>query len=159
MQMTITINDNINYLDVNIRHIYGDLKTQVAHHLNTEPYSLPYVFGHQQRQYRTLARAALIRATQCYINVSDFANELKEIQLSFQYNRFADDFFIYKFQLFLEEFNSTELELHKGDAYYNQSLYDDLRQNVYNYNQRQKKTKIKRFRQQTIQYRWKHDDI
>jgi hypothetical protein len=136
----------------------GDLKIQVPHDLYTEPYSLPYIFGHQQRhKSRTLARAAFIRATRCYANVPDFANELQDIQLSFQYNKFEHDFFIDKFQLFLEEFDATELEkLHQGEAYYDQSLYDYLRQNVYNYNQQQKREKLKRLQRQTRQYQWKH---
>ncbi len=102
-----------------------------------------------------MTRAAFIRATRCYANVSDFVNELQDIQLSFQYNRFKHDYFIHKFQLFLEEFNAIELELHTGEPYYDQSLYDYLRQHVYNYNQRQKEAKFKRLRRQAIQYQWK----
>ncbi|CAF2890422.1 unnamed protein product [Rotaria sp. Silwood2] len=155
MKMAININDNINYLDVNISHIDGNLKFQVAHDLNTDPYSLPYVFGHQSHDYSTLPREVLIRAIQCYAIVSDFANELEDIQLSFQYNRFEKNFFKNKFERFLKEFNATELnKIHYGEAYYDQSAYDSLRRNVFNYNQGLKKAKIKRCQRQTIQYRW-----
>ncbi len=157
IQMAITMNDHINYLDIHMSHIDGDLKIEVAHDLNTEPYSLPYVFGHPQHQYSTLPRVAFMRAARCYSNVFDFANELHDIQLSFQYNGFQTDFFIEKFQLFLEEFDTIELKnLHYGEAYYDQSLYDHLRQMIFNYNQNEKKTKIKRCQRQTIQDRWPH---
>jgi hypothetical protein len=155
IRISITINDNINYLDINLSHMDGDLKIQVAHDLNTDPYSLPYVFGHQRHKYATLPEAALIRAVRCCTNVFDFANELEDIQLSFQYNRFSKDFFIDKFRLFLKEFDATKLgKLHDGEAYYDQSLYDYLRQNVFNYNQLQKRAKLRRCERQTIQYHW-----
>jgi hypothetical protein len=155
MKIAITISDNINYLDVNLSHTDGDLKIHVANNLNIEPYALPYVFGHHpQHQYDTLLRAALIRATQCCADVFDFANELEDLELSFQYNRFKKDYFLDKFQLFLEEFAATDLKLYNGETYYNQSLYDYLRQNISNYNHKQKKAKLKRCQRQTIQYRW-----
>ena len=156
IRMVLTVNDNINYLDLNISHMDGDLKIQVAHDLNTDPYSLPYVFGHRGHQYSTLPEAALIRAVRCCADVFDFANELEDIQLSFQHNRFSKHFFMDKFRLFLEEFDVTELaKLQNGEAYYDQSLYDYLRQNVSNYNQLQKRVKLKRCQRQTAQYRWK----
>ncbi|CAF4111298.1 unnamed protein product [Rotaria sordida] len=44
----VTILDNKN--EIFGSHIDGELKTQVAHNLNTEPYSLPFVFGHQRQK-------------------------------------------------------------------------------------------------------------
>ena len=154
LRMAVTMGDTINYLDVNIGHLDGDLKIQVAHDLDIEPYALPYVFGHPRHQYSTLPRATLVRAVRCYTDVSHFANELKDLRLSFEYNGFEADFFTDKLQLFLEEFDAVDLEaLQQGEAYYDQSLYDDLRQNVSNYNHRQKKATLKRLRRQTMSYR------
>ncbi len=68
--------------------ISGNLKIQVAHSLDIEPYSLPFVFGHQRNKYKTLFRAALIRAARCYTTVFDFPNEFQHLQLSFRHNRF-----------------------------------------------------------------------
>jgi len=162
--MEIIIHNYINYLDIYISHFDGDdLQMQVAHDLmNTEPYSLPYVFGHhhhhhQQQQhdsFTTLLRASFIRAVRCYSDVCDFASELEDIQLSFQYNRFEPDFVIDQLKLFLQEFDATKLEIYYGEYYYDQSLYDYLRANVFNYNQTEKQVKIKHLQRQTIQYRW-----
>ncbi|CAF4059560.1 unnamed protein product, partial [Rotaria sp. Silwood2] len=122
IQITLVANDHINYLDLHIQQHKGDLKIQVAHDLNIEPYSLPYVFGHPRNRYQTLLRAALLRATRCCTNVVDFANELQHIQLSFQYNRFTNDFIIDKIQLYFEEFSTPTLKIHCGEQYYDQSL-------------------------------------
>lgn len=154
IRMAITMDDTVNYLDVNIGHLDGDLKTQVAHDVDIEPYSLPYVFGHPRHQYSTLPRAALMRAVRCCADVSRFANELEDLRLSFEYNGFEEDFFTDKLQLFLEEFDSGELDaLQYGEAYYDQSRYDYLRQNVFNYTQWQRKAKLKRSQRQTSSYR------
>ena len=156
IRMVTTVNDNINFLDVHISHIDGALKTHVAHDLNTDPYALPYVFGHRGQKYSTLPAAAFIRAARCCADVFDFANELEDIQLSFQHNRFPNHFFVDKFRLFLEEFDAIELtKLQDGEAYYDQPPYDYLRQNVSNYNQLQKRLKLKRCQRQTAHYRWK----
>ena len=156
IRMVTTVNDTINFLDVNISQIDGALKIQVAHDLNTDPYSLPYVFGHRGQKYSTLPAAAFIRAARCCADVFEFANELEDIQLSFQYNRFPKHFFVDKFRLFLEEFDATALtKLLDGEASYDQSLYDYLRQNVSNYNQLQRRLKLKRCQRQTAHYRWK----
>ena len=157
IRMTISIDETINYLDVNIGHLDGDLKIQVAHDLDIEPYALPYVFGHPRHQYSTLPRATLVRAVRCCVDVSRFANELEDLRLSFEYNGFEEDFFTDKLQLFLEEFDAVELgALHCGETYYDQSLYDCLRENVFNGHQQQKKATLKRLQRQTMSYRWKH---
>ena len=157
IQMTITIDQTVHYLDVNIGHLDGDLKIQVAHDLDIEPYALPYVFGHPRHQYSSLPRAALMRAVRCCADVSRFANELEDLRLSFEYNGFEEDFFNDKLQLFLEEFDAGELgALHYGETQYDQSLYDYLRENVFNGHQQQKKATLKRLQRQTMSYRWKH---
>ncbi|CAF2796130.1 unnamed protein product [Rotaria sp. Silwood2] len=117
IRRVITINKDINYLDVNITHISGNLTLQVAHNINIEPYSLPFGFGRQRYKYKTLFRIALIPAIRCYTNVSDFTNKLQHLQLSFRHDRFVNDFIISKFLSFLEEFNADEMKLHNGKAY------------------------------------------
>ncbi|CAF1358957.1 unnamed protein product [Rotaria sp. Silwood1] len=138
MPITMSISNDINCLDVNICHLDGNLKIKVVHQLNTEPYSLPYVVGHPRHKYHSLLRAALLRATRCYANVFDFVNELVDIQLSFQYNRFSNDFIIDQIQLFLKEFGESQMNVHGGEKFYDQSLYDHLRHHVFKYHQREK---------------------
>ena len=157
LPMTITMNDTIDYLDLKLSQTDGHLRIEVAHDLSTEPYTLPYVFGYSKHHSRTWPRAAFIRAVRCCASVFDFANELEDMQLSFEHNRFDKDYFINEFHQFLKEFDSIQLKnLLCGEAYYNQSLYDYLREVAYNDHQTQKRLKIKRCQRQTIQYRWKY---
>ncbi|CAF2907439.1 unnamed protein product [Rotaria sp. Silwood2] len=153
--ITIFISNDVNYLDLNICHLDGNLKIQVVHQLNTEPYALPYVVGHSRHKYHSLIRVALLRATRCYTYVFDFVNELEDIQLSFQYNRFSNDFIIDQIQLFLEEFGVSQMNVHGGEKFYDQSLYDHLRQHVIKYHQREKRLKLKRCRK-IVQHQCKH---
>jgi hypothetical protein len=96
IQMTISVDETINYLDTEISDIDGTLKTKVAKDIDTEPHSLPFVFGHRRNKYKTLLRAALIRATRSCAHVSDFVNEFEGIQISFHHNRFSNDFIVDK---------------------------------------------------------------
>jgi hypothetical protein len=142
---------------VNISRIDGDLKIQINHDSNTEPYALPYIYGHQFNNYHTLARAAFIRATRCYTNIYEFANEFEDIQLAFLNNMNNPNFLIDKYLLFLQEFDATDLKIHWGEDYYNQSLYDYLRQNITSYHHSEIRNRIKKYYRQTIQYRWNYD--
>ncbi|CAF2890491.1 unnamed protein product [Rotaria sp. Silwood2] len=155
IQIILSMSNNINYLDVNISHMDGDLKTQVVHQLNIDSYSLPYVFGHPRKKIHTLFRAALLRATRCYAKVSDFATELQRIQSSFQYNRFSHDFIMYKIISFFEEFDVFQMKVHYGEKFYDQRLYDHLRRKVFKYQRQQKAEKIKR-RRQILKHRYRH---
>ena len=140
LNLTILIGKTIQYLDAELSQTDGTLRTDVAKNVDTEPYSLPFVFGHRRNKFQTLLRASLIRAARCCANVLDFASEWEDLQLSFQYNRFSSDFIIYQIQSFLEEFQVDHLHIHLGESYYNQDLYDTLRRNIHLNHQRQKPT-------------------
>ena len=123
--INVSINDQIKYLDVIVGHDHHDnLKIQIAHDLNVEPYALPYLSDHSPNKYQTMLRMALLRAVRCYTNVSDFANELLGLQLSFLHNRFSNDFIKNKIVSFLEEFNIPHLKIYSGEKFYNQQLYN-----------------------------------
>ena len=144
----MSINDQVNYLDVIVGHDHRDnLKIQIAHDLNVELYALPYLFGHPPNEYQTMLRMALLCVVRCYANVSDFANELLGVQLSFLHNRFSNDFIRNKIVSFLEEFNIPHLKIYSGEKFYNQQLFNCLRQRVCKYQRRQTTAKTKRCRQ------------
>ena len=149
LQVEWIISNQLHFLDILISTDHDDviLRTKVAHQLSIDPYSLPYIFGHARNNYRTLLRAALLRAVRCYINVFDFANELNDLQLSFQNNHFSNDFISYKILSFLEEFNVSQLKIYHGEEYYDQRLYERLRRKVIQYQRRQSTLKKQRYRQ------------
>jgi len=51
IRIKLRISQTINYLDAQIGHVDGDLKINMAHDLNTEPYSLPFVYGHSRHDF------------------------------------------------------------------------------------------------------------
>ena len=154
--INVSINDQINYLDVIVgRDHHDNLKIQIAHDLNVEPYALPYLFGHSPNKYQTMLRMALLRAVRCYANVSDFANELLGLQLSFLHNRFSNNFIQNKIVSFLVEFKIPHLKMYSGNKFDNQQLYNCLRQRVCKYQRRQTTAKKKRYRQ-ILKCQWKH---
>ena len=150
LEVTWSISNQIQFLGIQISyyHDIDPLRTEVVHDLNIEPYSLPYVFGHPPKNCRTLLRATLIRAVRCYHNVLDFANELFDIELSFQHNGFSNTFISDKIISFLEEFDACQLKTCHGEQCYDQHLYDRLQQQtVIKYQRRQTIQKLKRCRQ------------
>jgi hypothetical protein len=149
LHFTISIGKTIHYLDAELSQTDGTLRTNVAKNVDTEPYSLPFVFGHRRNKFLTLLRASLIRAASCCANVLDFASEWEDLQLSFQYNRYSNDFIIYQIQSFLEEFQVHDHQIHLGESYYNQELYETLRRNIHLYHQRQKSAHI-------LSEQWRH---
>ena len=130
-----SISNQLHFLDILNTNHHDDVtpRTEVVHESSIEPYSLPYLFGHPRNNYRTLLRAALLRAVRCYINVFDFANKLKDLQMFFQNNNFSNDLISYKILSFLEEFNTSQLNIYRGEQYYNQRLYEYLRRKVIQY--------------------------
>jgi len=158
LRMTITMGNDINYLDANIRHIYGDLKTKVAKNVDTAPYSIPYVFGHRQGDHSTLFRAAMIRAIRCCSDLFEFMNEYDDIQFSFRHNGFSHDMIVHNIQLFLTEFDAEELKLDEDEASYNPYFYDNLREHVLKYIQQRKLAKIERYKQNLKCYRNRSSD-
>ncbi|CAF1336877.1 unnamed protein product [Adineta steineri] len=133
LRMTVNIHDNINYLDANISFTYGKLKTKVARNLNTDAYSLPYVYGHRRFHFLTLLHAALIRATQCCSELFEFINECNDLQISFQYNGFDNNYFTRTLRLFLQEFHIDNLKIQSGEVFYDPNLYQQLRRSVFDY--------------------------
>lgn len=150
LNLAISISKTIHYLDAELRQTDGTLRTDVAKNVDTEPYSLPFVFGHRRNKSKTLLRASLIRAARCCANVQDFANEWEDLQLSFQCNGFSSDFVIYQLHSLLEEFHVEDLQIHLGESYYNQELYETLRRDIRLNHQQQKTRKTTLRTEQTF---------
>lgn len=148
IQITLYIHNSIHFLDVHIQQYMGDLKIEVAHNLTVEPYALPYVVGHPRNRYQILLRAALLRAVKCCQSISDFVQEVENIEASFRHNQFMNNIMKDKIRCFFKEFGTSALEIHSsGDSYKHQSLYNYLRLNVHNYHKKHQMGKLKRSRQ------------
>ena len=86
----ISIDKKINFLDAEIGHINGHLRTGVKHNLRLEPCAFPYsstlLLSQQKISTTSLIQEALLRATGCYSNVTDFENERNFLHWSLHHN-------------------------------------------------------------------------
>jgi hypothetical protein len=75
INITTTISQSLNYLDVSIENIHGHLKTSVYHKSASKPYILPYESDHPLHIHANIPYAALVRAARLCSTVEDFDME------------------------------------------------------------------------------------
>ena len=132
IQITTSIDHNLQYLDAEIGHDEGLLYTRVYHDSNFEPYALPYVLETTASQsHLFLLRAALIRSILYCSNVVEFENERLFIDLCFIMNDISMNFIQKTYENFLIEF-----DLFRTDTYMDEHTYQGLRQRIRQYHQR-----------------------
>ena len=150
MPITIEIGQKINYLNVQIYHMYGKLKTKISHDMDTEPRALPYIVGHPPHMYSTLMRASLMRAVLCCSTLSDFQDEHRDIENIFCSNGYSSDYIKDKVDRFFEEFSALVLKSHctKQDEYVN------IRRRLFEYDREQTEMKIKHRMEEQRQDLW-----
>ncbi|CAF2131128.1 unnamed protein product [Rotaria magnacalcarata] len=138
IQVQSTIGTQIDYLDTYIRFFSDEndneieLETQVNHESKAEPYALPYIYGHPSDIYSKLIRMALIRAALCCSDIYEFQQERQYIELSFTINNFPVGFISEHVTVFFLEFNMEEFDY----TMYDQKTYEELRENVIQYDQK-----------------------
>jgi hypothetical protein len=153
IQMTVTIDYNIQYLDAEISHIQGRLQTRVYHHSNFEPYALPYLSKIKTKSTSTsshifvLLRAALIRAVLYCSNACEFENERLYIELSFLLN----DVSLYLIQTIMANF-FIEFHTVERDIFRHVTTYGNLRSQIQKHYQEQSKYHLRQRKQQ--QHHW-----
>ena len=150
LKISFSMSHTVSYLDVHLSHTDGHLVAQIAHHLDTEPYSLPYVYGNERMSYAELIQAILVRATRCCTTLSDFTKELKQLRFSFRYNGFQEQFADDRIQLFLDRFHVSNLKVDDGNQLDNEVLYKRLRSKVLQSYERKisEKARLKRTQKQ-----------
>ena len=136
IQMTVSIDYKIQYLDAEISHIQGILQTRVCHHSTFEPYALPFLSKTRTSQSNVvLLRAALIRAILYCSSAREFENERFYIELSFLFNgvslhfiqkiieNFFIEFHVDKRNMCMDEDTYRFLRYHVRDNYQRHSEY------------------------------------
>ena len=146
IQVQSTIGTQIDYLEAHIRFLCDDndhemeLETQVNHESKAEPYALPYIYDHPPDRYSTLIRAAMIRAARCCSDIYEFQQEWQYIELSFAINNFPTGFINEHITVFFLEFNMEEFD----HTMYDKETYEELRENVIQYEQKCLQRKMER---------------
>ncbi|CAF2764109.1 unnamed protein product [Rotaria sp. Silwood2] len=149
IKITTSMGHRVNYIDVHISQINGNLQTGVNHDTDTEPRCLPYVSDHPRRMHSTLFRAALIRAVLCCSNIIDFNNERRDIEVTFNTNGYTWDYINEHVNEFFREFNVRELKYQMHEH-----KYEKLRRLVFKYDLQQMDMKMKQRKLQQDKEVW-----
>ena len=150
MPITLAIGRKISYLNVQICHTQGSLKTKIDHDRDVEPRLLPSLLDHVPLLYATLIRAALIRAVLCCSTLSDFQAEHRDIEDNFFSNGLRSDYITQKVNLFFEEFNALPLNSQSTT----QDEYMSIRRGLFEYDQQQTEMKIQQRMREQGQELW-----
>jgi hypothetical protein len=150
MPITVAIGKRISYLNVQIYHMQGKLKTKIDHDMDVEPSSLPYIIDHPPLMYSTLIRASLIRAVLCCSTLSDFQEEHRDIEDTFFTNGFSSDYITDKVDRFFEEFHASTLKSHC----ITQEEYVNIRRSLFDYDRQQREMKIQQRMEEQGQEIW-----
>ena len=156
-QLTISIDKKVNYLDTEISHINGRLRTKVKHNLQTEPYSLSYLFNqllsmNDDIPITALIREILIRAVQSCSNVSDFEREQYFIHWSLDLNNRNSS--LYTYYDISNEIGKFFTEFTNGEPYFNSNYYDRLRRRLRQYDYKRIQMEIERRQHEQEQETW-----
>ena len=138
MPITMAVGKKISYLNVQIYHVQGKLRTKVDHDMDVEPRALPYIVGHPPFMYSTLIRASLVRAVLCCSTLSDFQDEHRVIEETFFSNGFSSDNITAQVERFFEEFDAWPLQSLSTI----EDEYIHIRRRLFEYNQEQIEMKI-----------------
>ena len=146
MQMTVTADHKIQYLDAEISHIRGILQTRVYHHARFEPYALPY-----SSKIKTISpssssssdllllllllRDALILAALYYSNVHEYEQEQLYIEVSFLLNHLS----LYLIQKTIENFGIEFHRIKRNTLIADENAYQLFRSNIRQHYQQQSK--------------------
>ena len=106
IQIDVTINTSVNYLDILISNENGQLRTCVYHKPTAEPYYLPYRSDHPRKYHRNIPYSALIRAARLCSNVHDFNTERLRIELSLLLGEYSPKFITEQFLRFFQVYKA-----------------------------------------------------
>ncbi|CAF1049242.1 unnamed protein product [Rotaria sordida] len=127
LQYDLQIDKNkIHFLDVLIEYDNSTLHTHVYHDWKYEPFILPTLHDSNLLSPWNILRMAIIRAVLTCSRLEDFEEEKQYIEYSFLFHEFSFEFIRQHWRSFFEEFHATDMM-----TYPDQSVYDDLRQQIY----------------------------
>ena len=149
LSITTSIGKKVNYLDAQISHINGQLRTKINHDKDVQPRALPFILDHPPLMYSTLIQASLIRAALICSKVSDFQTERRDIQLVFIANGYTINYIKGHVEQFFQDYHVSNW---KSD--FNQNRYETMRQQIVDDDQQRKEMEIKQRKEQQSKHKW-----
>ena len=125
IQINYTIHESVEFLDVLVENIQGELKTSVFRKPAAEPYILPYLSDHPRHLHSNTIHTALLRAIRLCSDVTIFDRERLSIEIALLLNGYPPTFIIYHFKQFFRKHDASSV--YKDlDAVAYQKLHDEL---------------------------------
>ncbi|CAF1338889.1 unnamed protein product [Adineta steineri] len=141
----------IHFLDAQIHYCHRTqhLQTSVYHDWKYEPYILPKLHNAKSLSHANTLHTALIRAILCCSRLEDFDNEKQYIEYSFLFHKFSSDFIQQQMEGFFQLFNASDFSI-----YHEQTMYDELRRRVRQYDQEKTQETYERLENEQKQCIW-----
>ena len=125
IQITRSMGQKIEFLDVSVENNHGRLKTNVYRKQAAEPYIVPFLSDHPRHIHRSTIKGAVYRAIRLCSEVDDFNQERLDIELMLLLNGYPPKFVTYHLKQFLQHNNCLSL-LEQADN----GVYKDLHQRL-----------------------------
>jgi hypothetical protein len=109
IQITTTINQSLEYLDVSIENDHGHLKTSIYHKSASEPYILPYKSDHPRHIHKNIPFSALLRAARLCSTVEDFDMERLKTEMILLVNGYPPQFIKYHMKRFFTKYDAMSI--------------------------------------------------
>ncbi|CAF4185657.1 unnamed protein product, partial [Rotaria sp. Silwood2] len=118
IRISYNIHDSVEFLDVFIENIQGQLKTSVFRKPAAEPYILPYTSDHPRHIHSNTIQTALLRGVRLCSDIETFDQERLNIEIALLLNGYPPKFISHHFKQFFKNYNAS-------------SIYQDLHAETY----------------------------
>ncbi|CAF1439059.1 unnamed protein product [Rotaria sordida] len=120
IRINYTINESIEFLDVLIENIQGQLRTSVFRKPTAEPYILPHTSNHPRHIHSNTIDTVLLRAIRLCSDVETFDQERLNIEIALLLNEYSPKFISHHFKQFFKKYNASSIYQHSHADMYKQ---------------------------------------
>ncbi|CAF4652768.1 unnamed protein product, partial [Rotaria sp. Silwood1] len=128
IQVQISMNSQVQFMDAYIENKKGILYTRVQHDSTVQKYTLPYVIGNSRAQHSHWLRSSLIRAVRYCTSVDDFNRERIYLETTCLANGYSLEFVETRIDHFYRHFDALSLR-----TVLDENVYKKLRHRLFNY--------------------------
>ncbi|CAF3224153.1 unnamed protein product [Rotaria sp. Silwood2] len=100
IRISYTIHDSVEFLDVLLENLQGQLKTSVFRNPAVEPYILPYTSDHSRHIHSNTIHTALLLDVRLCSHVETFDQERLNIEIALLLNGYPPKFITHHFKKF-----------------------------------------------------------
>jgi hypothetical protein len=108
IKLNVQVGQLINFLDLYIENINGQLFTKVYHKPSYEPYYLPFNSVHPMHMKKNIPFAMLRRAIKYCSTFETYVNEREELRMALLLNKYPGEFIDKQFNRVLKKFNINQ---------------------------------------------------